>query len=205
LADFHDYNSDEQRGLARILTLVMSLGVLASFLVGWLMDRVGQEVCSLLTIFAGLTQLLILVCLRDRRPWLILSFVIYGLFRQFLFPVFIAILTDRLGFKYFGLLNGIAFGISGITQFFMASLVRIVQGDCHLVYLENSVEGETPCFPGYWKQLHIAEILVLLALTLAPITEQAEIRKRKEQIDEMYQKQPTLLASDYGSLPQQGE
>ena len=72
-------------------------------------------------------------------PMMTIGFVIYTLFRAFLYPVFIACISDKLGFKYFGILMGIGFAVSGIVQLGIAPLANAVQGTCHLQ--EEYVDG----------------------------------------------------------------
>lgn len=97
------------------------------------------------------------------------------------------------GFKYFGLLSGLAFAFSGAVQLLVAPLVGAVQGDCHLsqlpattptssqlpddspVHIANDV---LPCFAGHWTMLHVVQFLMLGALWLAPWCDYIEDRKR---------------------------
>lgn len=167
MADLREYETEQQHVLARHLTIIMSMGVGASILVGWLMDSVGLETSTVVTLVLGQIHLLILVLLSDHTFWMVVGFVFYTLFRQFLFPVYIASLTTRLGFKYFGLLNGIGFALSGIAQLFMARLVKFVQGDCH----ELSMSEETDCETGHWHSLHMLSYLILGTLIISPILE----------------------------------
>ena len=162
----------------------MSLGVLASFVVGWLMDQVGLEVCTAVTLLLGQAQEIVLVWLADQRSFLVTSFVCYTLFRSFLFPVFIASLTTHLGYKYFGLLNGIGFALSGVAQAFMGHLVRAVQGDCHFQINVADVALAPPCDHGNWISLHVIELIILTALLAAPLLDYVEGRIRKHRLRE---------------------
>jgi MFS family permease len=180
LADFQDFSTTEQHALARQFTLIMSGGVVASFIVGLLMDRIGLEVCSALTLLLGMLQMVVLTQYSDHRQWMIFGFFVYVGMRQFLFPVYIASLTARLGYKYFGLLNGIGFAVSGVAQAFMASLVQVVQGTCHMGGSEESSFSED-CEHGQWRQLHGIEFVVLGLLLLAPYFDHRE-KKRQERV-----------------------
>jgi len=163
----------------------MSMGVFASFLVGWLMDRIGQVVCIALTILLGTLQLSVLVLLGNYEFGMIASFVLYIFFRQFLFPVYIAGITDRLGYKFFGLLIGIGFALAGVSQIFMASLVLAVQGNCHL--MTTSYDTTNPaidCFSGYWKQLHWTEVSLLAVLLVVPVFEHFDRAFQKSRVQE---------------------
>lgn len=166
LEDQQVFSIDTQHDLSRSFTLIMSCGLVASILVGWLMDRVGLEACTIVTLLLGQASLLLRV-VGHSYPIMMVGYVCYTLFRQFLFPVFIACLTARLGFKYFGILSGLGFALSGIAQIFMASLVRMLAGDCHLQ--EDSIYATVPCHHGRWTSFHLLQISLLALLTLIPI------------------------------------
>jgi len=166
-----------QFDLARYFTLIMSGGVVASFIVGTLMDRFGLEICTALTLLLGMVHMVVLQYFSDRYVWMIAGFFVYVMFRQFLFPVFIASLTARLGFKYFGLLNGLGFAASGIMQAFMALLVEFVQGDCHL-----NLDNAKDCDFGRWQQLHTAEFVIFGLLLLVPFFDHREKQQQDKQL-----------------------
>jgi hypothetical protein len=117
--------------MARIFTLTASMGIIASLLVGWLIDKIGFELCTAITLILGQLQMLLLVLFGKYQILLVISFGVYTVFRQLLYPVFIASLTSRLGFKYFGVLLGIGFTLASITNSFLAALAEAVQCDCH--------------------------------------------------------------------------
>jgi hypothetical protein len=70
------------------------------------------------------------------------------------------------------LLNGLAFAVSGVSQVFMSALVSTVQGTCHSIVATpedtSSPASSTSCSPGQWNSLHVAELLLLAVLMLAP-------------------------------------
>jgi MFS family permease len=115
LADLNDFPVDLQHRMARTFTLISSFGILAAFLIGWLMDRVGLVAITILTILMGQLHLIMITFLSNKPVPLMVGFVFYTLFRQFLFPMYIASLSSRLGFKYFGILNGLGFAASVVT------------------------------------------------------------------------------------------
>ena len=164
LADLNHFSPEAQHGIARTFTLISSIGVLAAFLIGWLMDHAGLVTCTTLTIVMGQLHMLIIIFCNDKPIAMVVGFFVYTLFRQFLFPVYIACLSSRLGFKYFGILNGLGFAVSGVTQLFISALVRTVKGTCYIA----AVEG---CYQGSWKELHIAQLCLLSALMAVPITD----------------------------------
>ena len=200
-----DYAAEAQHELARTFTLIMSVGFVGSFLAGWLMDNLGLQQCTLVLLVFGVCQAFILAVFHDHRWWMILGFVIYTQFRSLLFPLFVGSITSQLGFKYFGLLNGLGFAIAGIAQIFMASLVELTQGDCHLYY--GTAESQIPnCNKGKWTQLHIVQACVLLVLTLDPVVQRLREFRRKQKIEAVLARQSPLLRRDgYGALLRIGE
>lgn len=157
---------------------------MASFLIGWLMDQVGLEVCTALTLILGQVQLFVLVWLAERRVYLVTSFVCYTLFRSFLFPVYIASITTHLGYKYFGLLNGVGFALSGVAQAFISNVVRAVQGTCHLQGHVKDVNLAPPCDHGNWVSLHMLQFIVLTVLLIAPALDYFESIMHKRRVRE---------------------
>lgn len=181
LADIQQFNSAEQHDLTQIFTLIMSGGILAAFLIGWLMDQVGLELCTTLILVLGQVQLVVVVWLAERRFFLVTSFVCYTLFRSFLFPVFIASVTTHLGYKYFGLLNGIGFALSGVAQAFIGVVVRAVRGTCHLQGWVTDVTATPSCDHGKWVSFHVLQLILLTILLAAPVLDNVEkvVRKRR--------------------------
>ena len=172
LADMNDFTVERQHGLARTFTLISSIGVLAAFAIGWLMDRVGLVACTTLTVVMGQLHMIIIIVWNDRPMPMIFGFVVYTIFRQFLFPVYIACLSTHLGFKYFGILNGLGFAASGVTQLFIAELVRAVRGTCYVAAGEG-------CYQGTWKELHIVQLCILSALLIVPAIDAFLARRTK--------------------------
>ena len=104
--DDDDDDSAEQlrQRLSRRLTYILSSNCLVSFGVGYFMDHFGQPACAFVTLLWGqLHMVLILLANHNgshniNDPTLLtLGFVAYGMFRQFLFPAFVAGLTHNLG------------------------------------------------------------------------------------------------------------
>jgi hypothetical protein len=128
------------------------------------MDRTGLETCTAFTLALGISQHLILSLFSDNSVMMLLSFVMYSLFRQALFPVFVAGLSARMGFKYYGILSGIGFAVSGLSQLYAATLVKYVEGTCHDIILHT----EEPCTQGSWKSLHMIQCSILVLLLSVP-------------------------------------
>jgi hypothetical protein len=120
-----------------------------------------------MSLIFGQLQMIIVLFGDEYQPMMAVSFCLYTLFRAFLYPVFIASLTSRLGFKYFGLLLGIGFAVSGLFQLLMAPLSNLVAGDCHLKASPDP-SGEDNCFKGLWISLHLFQLSVLLGLMVVP-------------------------------------
>ena len=194
-----EFNTSEQHELAQVFTVIMSAGLIASFLVGWLMDQVGLEVCTALTLILGQIQAAMLVWLAGQRSFLVTSFICYMFFRSFLFPVFIASITTHLGYKYFGLLNGIGFALSGVAQAFMSYTVRLAKGDCHLNTHVIDVATAPECDHGKWVTLHFVELIVLTILLAVPILDYIEKATRKHRVREVLGSVRSLERS-YGSF-----
>ena len=201
-----EFNTAEQHALAQTFTLIISAGIAAAVLIGILMDQVGLEVCAVLTLVLGQIQLIVLVWFAFSRAVLVASFVCYMLFRSFLFPVFIASLTTHLGYKYFGILNGIGFALAGAAQATMSHVVRAVQGDCHLEMHVTDVDAAPPCDHGKWLTLHILQLVVLTVLLVAPVFDYVEGIMRKRRLREVlgslrsFQFQMSGSLQDYGSI-----
>jgi MFS family permease len=171
----------------------MSFGLVGSFVAGWLMDLVGLETCTLVTLALGMLHMIILSVFATNMSIMTCGFVVYTLFRQFLYPVFIASLSAKLGFKYFGMLSGIGFAISGLAQVGIAPLAKAVQGTCHL---ETVMAG---CSPGAWKELHWIQTCVFGVLGIIPIWDHRMEVERQEVISKRICSQ-TSLSLAYGAL-----
>lgn len=188
------YNSETQHDLARNFTFIMATGALISIPIGWAIDQIGVEFCTFLTLIMGQLQMLMLLFGQDSIICFTISFWIYTLFRQFLYPVYIASLTSRLGFKYFGVLLGIGFGLGGIAQLFLYPLDALVQGDCR-IQDKNEMEGDE-CDSGSWTQLHVIQALILLVLWVVPIRDYQEKRQREKKIKDVLSQR---LSTVYGT------
>ena len=178
------------------------MGIGASIIVGWLMDRLGLGVCTALTLVLGLGQRLVIWWRPVSVYWLTGSFVVYVFFRQFLFPVYIASLTAGVGFKYFGLLNGLGFCTTGVAQLFMANLVLAVQGDCHM-----GTVAQSSCDTGEWMRLHAVESVILVLLLWVPWKDRIESQQRTLAIREFLEssvsssfRSPEASIRSYGSV-----
>ena len=177
LEDISQFTFVEQHTLSQQFTWLLSLGMPYAVLVGWLMDRTGLEICTLLTLILGQVSTLLMVVASFSGlhttgyayPIAVLGFALYSLYRQFLFPVFLAYITARLGFKYFGILSGIGFALSGVAQCFMASLAEVIH---------HGGQGES-----WWTTFHVLQIVVMAALMVVPVADHREIQRREEEME----------------------
>lgn len=195
LADGNHFPNEHQHRLERDCTYAMSwLGLVGSMLAGLLMDNLGLELCTAFTLMLGQLHALMLVIWSDSFGVLLISFVIYTMFRQFLFPVFIATLTARLGYKYFGILAGIGFAVSGIAQFPMEWIVQALQGDCH----EMVDRGVSGCSHGWWEQWHLLQVALFSLLLFVPLIDYKEDQRTQTRVSHLLDTpQPQRLL--YGS------
>jgi len=176
LEDLESFSQSQQHNLSQQFTWSLSLGMPYAVFVGLLMDHVGLEVCTLVTLLLGqLSTLLMMLASLDFMSELnvyrvmLFGFALYSLFRQFLYPVFLAYITSRLGYKYFGILSGLGFFLSGMVQWFMADLVALVHRGC-------SGSGSQ------WIPFHIFQIALLGILMVIPIADHREIQQREAQM-----------------------
>lgn len=172
----------------------MATGAFVSIPIGWLIDELGVEVCTFVTLIMGQLQMLLLIYGQGDTFYVTISYWIYTLFRQFLYPVYISSLTSRLGFKYFGVLLGIGFGLGGIAQLFLYPLDALVQGDCRLRD-PNEMDGEE-CNRGSWTDLHLIQALILLVLWVVPLLDYQEKKLREQKIKDILSQR---LSTTYGT------
>ena len=159
--------------MTRRFSLIMSFGLLGSFVAGWLMDLIGLMTCTVVTLVLGQVHMLILMFFGNHMPLMTVGFVVYTLFRCFLYPVYIASLSARLGFKYFGILSGIGFAISGLSQLCIAPLVHAVQESCLDTFQDCRHDGA-------WTPLHVIQLIFFILLEFIPLWDHcADVQKRK--------------------------
>jgi hypothetical protein len=196
----------------------MSGGVIASIFSGLLIDTFGVEIVTCMMLVFGQLQMVTLLFFDQYHSFMVGSFYFYTLFRSFLYPVFIASLTSRLGFKYFGILLGLGFALSGLWQLLMAPLNDAVSGDCHSKEYQRSGNGygdDDDCFPGLWESVHLIQLSVLLGLMVIPFMDYKARLVREDAVDDYIRhRKPTSggytivgnddsglgLSIDYGSI-----
>lgn len=147
---------------------------------GYLLDSVGFVPTAFITISLGILEMFFLLMAGDSEAIMIASFVCYAVFRAFLFPYFFASLSRKIGFRFFGMLTGIGFCLSGFSQLAIAPVATLFEGTCH-EYDGLTTGDAIGCDQGRWSLAHWAEIVTLCLLLVIPIFDWlAESKKKKE-------------------------
>ena len=141
----------DQRLYGRYFTMIMTLGVFAIPLVGYMMDNRGFPVTSVVTVSFGLLWSLLL--LYDSRYSLLPSFMFYALFRTCLFTFLFAYLADTMGFRFFGVLAGLMFVLGGFVGLLQYPLAMWAAGTCHSA---NSPLKRAHCSRGHWEEVNLS-------------------------------------------------
>jgi MFS family permease len=194
LGDQQLFDLEKQHELARLLSFIDAGAIVCAPLSGYLLDEVGFAPTAVVTILMGVLQMVCLLLAGDKEVIMIFSFVFYAVFRAFLFPYFFASLSRKMGFRFFGILSGMSFCVSGVSQLAIAPLALRVEGDCH-EYDDIRVKD---CDEGHWSMIHLVQIANLLLLFLIPFLDtRSETLKRR-----LLQ---TSTGSTYGSVSVNGE
>ena len=102
-----------------------------------------------------------------------LAFWMYSLHRAFLFTYFFTALPQVLGFKYFGILAGVAFLVAGVAQLGIKAVVDYGKGTCHL----SDGGAGADCDSGKWGVVLTLHWLTLAACLSLPVVEHVAQRK----------------------------
>ena len=179
LGDQQRFDLQVQHQLAVLLSFIDAAAIVCAPLSGYLLDSVGFVPTALITIFLGILQMILLLVAGSQVSIMTASFVSYSIFRAFLFPYFFASLSKKIGFRFFGILSGVAFCASGISQLSIAPLAIVIEGTCH----EYDDITETNCSEGKWNEIHITQIVSLTVLLLIPILDYcADKKEQKAQV-----------------------
>lgn len=162
----------EEANFARLFTLIITLGVVAIPLIGTIMDTFGFPFTSAVTIGAGIVWSLLLVT--PTRLTLIASFIFYAVFRTFLYTFYFAYLADTLGFKYFGVLAGVAFVLGGVISFLQYPLAELASGSCAS---STGQSGADDCEGGNWRMVNI---VMATTVTSTLIFSYADWQRKRE-------------------------
>jgi MFS family permease len=159
------------------LSFIDAGAIVCAPLSGYLLDSVGFIPTAFITISLGVLEMLLLLVAGDSEAIMIASFVCYAVFRAFLFPYFFASLSRKIGFRFFGMLTGIGFSLSGFSQLAIAPVATLFEGTCH----EEDGLDTNSCDHGSWSLAHWAEIATLCLLLMIPIFDWlTESKKKKE-------------------------
>merc|ERR1711988_622789 len=157
----------DQKMMLKIFTSITTSGVLAIPIIGYLMDTSGFISTCIVTLFFSLAYSLLL--LWPGKYQLLTGFASYAFFRTSLFTYFFAYLADALGFRYFGILAGVSFFLSGLASLIQAPLMDWASGTCHL----QGADLDT-CDNGNWPFLYYVQSFCFLCLFLIPIFDRRE-------------------------------
>jgi MFS family permease len=193
LGDQQLFDFDTQHQLARLLSFIDAGAIVCAPVSGFLLDSAGFIPTAFITITLGIVQMALLMIAGSNENIMIASFVSYAIFRAFLFPYFFASLSKKLGFRFFGVLSGISFSISGVSQLSIAPLANRVKGTCH----EYEDAFFSNCSQGQWMQIHAIQCICLLVLLLIPLldrraNQQETLRKRRRTLE-------SSTSTSYGS------
>lgn len=150
------------------LTLFMTGGVASIPLIGWLMDKYGFPITMLVTIFFGIVWAILLGT--SKANLLYPSFLFYALFRTFLYTFIFSYLADKLGFKYYGVLAGVLFFLSGIVGLLQYPLALWAAGTC----ISPVPAPGQYCSHGQWSWLNHVMTVMLVGLLYFPYQDYRE-------------------------------
>jgi MFS family permease len=146
----------------------MSGAVVFIPLIGGLMDGYGYPITMLVTIFFGIVWSILLAT--ADAYYLYASFLFYAMFRTFLYTFLFSYLADKLGFKYYGILAGVLFFVSGLFGLLQYPLSLFAAGAC--IYPVPAT-GES-CSHGLWTPLNHLMTVMFIALLYFPYQDYQE-------------------------------
>lgn len=199
LGDQQIFDAETQHSLTRWLSFLDAGAIIAAPLSGYLLESVGFTPTAIITISLGVIQQLCLLFAGSNTFIMIVSFATYAVYRAFLFPYFFASLSRKMGFRFFGFLSGISFCVSGFTQFGVAPVALLVEGDCHdFVIGDPSGVG---CAEGSWVAMHWIQVGILLLLLLIPFFDtQAEKKANTKSLKLEETASLSAHSTEYGSI-----
>lgn len=149
--------------MVKAFTAITTMGVCGIPVAGHLMDTFGFVWTAAVTITLSVVYSAGLLWTGSTQ--LLVAFVAYALFRTFLFTYFFAYLADALGFKYFGVLAGVAFFMAGVVGLLQSPLLVFGAGTCHQ-FKDPLTED---CSTGNWQYVNVAQLVCLVLLYIIPI------------------------------------
>lgn len=182
-----DFKAEHLNTLTTEFSVISALGVLGMPVCGWLLDKHGEAFTAVVTSCLGIGY-----CVLFLNEMFITSFWFYSMFRSFLFCYFFANLPVVMGFKYFGILAGIAFAVSGVVQLSIKFVVEWGQGDCH----EKSTED---CDQGRWGTVLLIQAIACALAAMLPVWEKLEQKKKAKELEGVFGT-PKTLRRDFHRL-----
>jgi hypothetical protein len=197
---FNSLSESEQQSWARIFVVCLSVGSLfASLAIGLSMKHVGINTCIAIVLVLGELHSAIWLFLRESKVGRMLGFIVFILFRQSITPVYVASLSQKLGFKYYGLLSAIGHVLSGV------SLMALARGIGCIQELDDTLEGYRNA---NWDNWHLVQCLVMAGLLVVPMLDymlnsnrQRRARQWWIQGDSSVKSATSFLSASYGALP----
>eukprot|EP00640_Fibrocapsa_japonica_P001215 CAMPEP_0113937640 /NCGR_PEP_ID=MMETSP1339-20121228/4221_1 /TAXON_ID=94617 /ORGANISM="Fibrocapsa japonica" /LENGTH=434 /DNA_ID=CAMNT_0000940485 /DNA_START=155 /DNA_END=1459 /DNA_ORIENTATION=- /assembly_acc=CAM_ASM_000762 len=169
-ASYHLYDVSERAHAQEIFTFVMAfIPVLGLPFIGYLMDKKGFPltlvVILLMSIVYGIC------CMIPSKLSLYTGFVIYSVWRAWTFTYFFAAMGNQLGFKYFGVLTGLAYFAESIVCQLNHVVTPLAIGTC---YKDLDMDE---CSEGHWLEKNIAQIICFILLLSIPLWDFMEQQK----------------------------
>jgi MFS family permease len=160
---------EEQVQMGTTLTVIMTATVLAVPVIGWMMDNLGYSVTAGLMVSLGVAWSILLILSFHNVDYLVMSFIVYSLYRTCTFTFFFAYIADTLGFRFFGLVAGMQFLIAGIVGLAQAPAANWASGDCHkhrFQVHDRHEHQDSVCDLGEWLTLDYIMLFTLFSLYL---------------------------------------
>jgi len=187
------FNEETLNQLIQTFSYISVAGIVFSAVAGHCQDTIGSSQTNIITCLIGTAQM-ILILSANSEPEMVASFVIYSLFRSFLYPCFFSGLATSFGFKYYGTLSGLVAALSGaIFLVVVPFLSEFAIGTCHEAAKEE-------CFHGRWKTLHVAQIVSLILLLLMEVAYQDGRESDVGYYQKPIEKEKNLELYNYGSV-----
>jgi len=179
LGDQQLFDVGQQHELARLLSFIDAGAIVCAPVSWYLLDSVGFTPTAVITICLGILQQVCLLIAGNNETIMTASFVLYAVFRAFLFPYYFASLSKKIGFRYFGVLSGLSFSTSGLSQLTIAPVALWIEGTCHDA--EDDI-ATTTCSEGRWAMIHMVEMGCLLLLFLIPVVDVWSAREEQRKM-----------------------
>jgi hypothetical protein len=173
----NEFDDNTANTLIQEFSYISFAGVIFSPMAGYLIDSIGSFWANTITCFVGILQMMLLL-LSNGEAQMIESFIMYNLFRSFLYPCFFSGLADTIGFKFYGVISGVVVAISGFMFLLFAPLVaRFAIGACDE---DSNGESERDCSFGNWNKVHMLQSFSLFILICMGVVYR---KKDKEQLE----------------------